>query len=135
MLGRIVLAAVAVLLVAATALQLRAERDYEHGRELFAEVSEEGFAPGVAERAERARDRLERARSLRPGVTALVAQAFLEKNAGRAAEAEALARRATEREPENTTAWHALLSTSRDADERARAEQELRRLDPLRYGR
>jgi hypothetical protein len=60
-----------------------------------------------------------------------VAQAFLEKSAGRDDEAEALARQATRREPENVATWQALLSTSRDAEERARAQQELLMLDPL----
>jgi len=135
MLGRITLATAAVLVAAATAVQLRAELDYEHGQErLFEVISQEGSAAGAADEIERARDQLERARPVRPGTTALVALAFLEKNAGRPAEAEALARKATAREPENFATWHALLSTSRDPEERARAEQELVRLDPLRGG-
>ena len=131
MLGRIILAIVAVALAAVTALELRAELDYQHGQELFSEVSQKGFAADEADDIGRARDNLERASDLRPGTTALVAQAFLEKSAGRPAKAEALARQATRREPENVATWQALLSTSRDADERARAQQELLVLDPL----
>jgi hypothetical protein len=131
MLGRIILATVAVALAAVTALELRAELDYHHGQELFSEVSQKGFAADAADDIERSRDSLERASDMRPGTTALVAQAFLEKSAGRPEEAEALARQATRREPENVATWHALLSTSRDADERARAQQELVLLDPL----
>ena len=133
MLGRITLATAAVLVAAATAVQLKAELDYKHGQErLFEAVSQEGSAAAVADEIESARDQLERARTFRPGTTALVALAFLEKSAGRPAEAEALARKATAREPENIATWHALLSTTRDPDERARAEEELLRLDPLR---
>ena len=133
MVGRISLAVAAVLLAAAIGLQLRAERDYQEGQELFfARVSAGGPAADAADDIARARERLERASELRPGTTAMVAQAFLEKTAGRAAEAEALARRATRREPENVATWHALLSTSRDPAERARAREELLRLDPYR---
>jgi predicted Zn-dependent protease len=128
MLGRIILAIVAVALAAVTALELRAELDYQHGQKLFSDVSQKGFA---ADDVEHARDSLERASDLRPGTTALVAQAFLEKSAGNPEGAEALARQATRREPENVATWQALLSTSRDADERARAQQELLELDPL----
>ena len=131
MLGRIILAIVAVALAAVTALELRAELDYQHGQKLFADVSQKGFAANAEDDVEHARDSLERASDLRPGTTALVAQAFLEKSAGNPEGAEALARQATRREPENVATWQALLSTSRDADERARAQQELLELDPL----
>ena len=131
MLGRITLATVAIALAAATALELRAELDYHHGQDLFSDVSQNGFAADEADDIERARDSLERASDLRPGTNALVAQAFLERNVGRPAEAAALARQATRREPENVATWQALLSTSRDADERARAQRELLLLDPL----
>lgn len=132
MLGRILLAATAVLLAVATGLELRAEFDYQDGQDLFAAVSEEGLASVAPEDIERARDRLERASDLRPGTTALVAQVFLERSAGRPAEAEALARRAVGRESENVATWQALFATTRDAEEREQAERELLRLDPLR---
>ncbi len=132
--GRILLVSAAVLLAAVTALELRAELDYQAGQEVFGDVSEQGFRASPDD-FERARNHLERANSFRPGTTALVALVFLEKNAGDAADAEALARTATEREPGNAAAWQSLLATSRDADERAHAAQELRRLDPYRYER
>jgi hypothetical protein len=131
MLGRIILATAAVALVAVTALELRAELDYQHGQDLFSEVSQQGFAADATDEIERARDSLDRASDLRPGTNALVAQAFLEKSAGHPEVAAALARQATHREPENVATWQALLSTSRDADERARSQQELLLLDPL----
>jgi len=130
--GRILLASAAVLLAAITAIELRAELDYQDGQALFAEVSDGGVTAGDIESA---RDSLDRASSFRPGTTALVAQVFLEKSAGNLAEAEALARRATEREPDNLATWQALFATSRDADERAHAAQELRELDPYRRER
>jgi hypothetical protein len=131
MFARIILAIAAVMLVAVTALELRAELDYQHGQDLFSEVSEDGFAADAADDIQRARDSLEWASDFRPGTTALVAHAFLEKNAGRPEEAEALARQATSREPENVATWQALLATSRDPAERARAQRELLLLDPL----
>ena len=129
--GRIILAVVAVALAAVTALELRAELDYQRGQALFSEVSQDGFAGDAADDIDRARDSLDRASDLRPGTTALVAHAFLEKNAGRPEEAAALAREATDREPDNVATWQALLSTSTDPAERARAQQELLALDPL----
>jgi hypothetical protein len=134
--GRILLASAAVLLAAVTAVELRAELDYQKGQELLiAEVADRVTTADEAANLERARDRLERASSYRPGTTALVARVFLERHAGDLAEAEALARKATEREPDNIATWHAVLATSRDADERARATDEIRRLDPYRAER
>ena len=127
------LAVAAVLVAAVTAVQLRAEIDYERAQsELFAGGAANGSA-GID--VERVRDRLERARSVRPGTTATIAQAFLEQNAGRRAEAEALARQATRREPDNADTWHALLSTARDAGERESARRMMLSLDPLRGDR
>src|SRR5687767_15371581 len=104
--GRILMVSAAVLLAAGTALELRAELDYQAGQELFAEVSQQGFGSS-SDDAERARDRLERARSYRPGTTALIAQVFLEKYAGDATEAEMLARKAT-RSEEHTSELQSL---------------------------
>lgn len=131
--GRILLPSAAVLLAAGTAVELRAELDYQKGQEIFvSDVLPGDSATDAARDIERARDRLERASDFRPGTTALIARAFLEKSAGRDAEAEALARDATGREPENVATWHALLATARDPNERERAEREILRLDPLR---
>lgn len=125
------LAGVALALAAVTGVELRAERDYQQSRAV-------GFldpAKVSADEVERARERLERARSVRPGTTVMLLETLIETKYGEPADAVASARAAVEREPENFATWHGLLAVSEDAEEQSRARRELERLDPLRAER
>ena len=66
--------------------------------------------------------------------TADVRRAFVLQGAKRGAEARALLEDVVRREPDNLTAWGLLLTFSRATDPAAaaRAQAQLRRLDPLR---
>jgi Flp pilus assembly protein TadD len=69
---------------------------------------------------------------LHPGTEALLARALVQLRAGHPAEAERLARSATEREPRNWEAWRALGASLQGRDDAAaeRAVRHARRLNP-----
>jgi hypothetical protein len=93
-----------------------------------------------ADDAARARDytaaigHLRDADTLSTDTTADVRRAFVLQGTKRGDEARALLEDVVRREPDNLTAWGLLLTFSRETDPAtaARAQAQLRRLDPLR---
>jgi hypothetical protein len=83
-----------------------------------------------AEVIEDAREDLRSAGRFSADNTALLTEGSLLSASRRRAEGAAIARRATEEEPDNVVAWILAYATAPDAAERAAAKREVARLNP-----
>ena len=102
MAARIALALVATVVAAAMAVQLHA---HQLVKDSVAQIKRETVAkPDPAQHKKAVDDALDAA-DLQPGSGALFVAVGLDSRAGRAAEAEQLALRATRREPRNFSTW------------------------------
>jgi predicted Zn-dependent protease len=124
-LGRVALAAVALLALAYLTVGLRNVVLAERGERL-AELQDP-----TAAQVDEAKDLLERARLLDPDTRPLLVEGALLAAQGRD-EGRALLERAVEREPDNVLAWSVLASATREADPaRSRAARaRMRELSP-----
>jgi predicted Zn-dependent protease len=124
-LGRVALAAIALLALAYLAIGLRNVVLAERGERLAA------LENPTAAQVEEAEDLLERARLLDPDTRPLLVEGALLAAQGRD-EGRALLERAVEREPDNVLAWSVLASATREADPaRSRAARaRMRELSP-----
>jgi predicted Zn-dependent protease len=124
-LGRVALAAIALLALAYLAVGLRNVVLAERG-ERFAALENP-----TAAQVEEAEDLLERARLLDPDTRPLLVEGALLAAQGRD-EGRALLERAVEREPDNVLAWSVLAHATREADPaRSRAARaRMRELSP-----
>lgn len=127
MVARVLLAAIAVLAIAWTAVLLR---DYELGHAAASHLTRPASDPAQRERA---LDRLRKARLLNPDSTWEVGRAGYYLFIGRQREAARLSEQIVRGEPANITAWNFLrLATARSDPRRsAQAAAAIRRLDPL----
>jgi predicted Zn-dependent protease len=125
-LGRVALAAIALLALAYIAVALRNVVLAERGERLAALPNP---TPAQVDEAE---DLLERARLLDPDTRPLLVEGRLLAANGREDEGRALLERAVEREPDNVLAWSVLAIVTQDADPgRSRAAQaRMRELSP-----
>jgi hypothetical protein len=123
---------IALLIVAALAFQLMTQKDLAAAREAAFLAGEKPLPAGQRERV---LDDLRSVSDRQPGTEALVTESLVWLRADELGRAEAAARRATEREPDNAAAWLALaaaLQASR-APGVARARDRALELDPLRF--
>jgi hypothetical protein len=124
--ARICLAVVALLVIGWLAVMQRDVRLQERGVGLLASIAVEG-------RAAQAESDLRGARLLNPDRTPDLHRAVLYALAGQTRAAAALAESVARDEPDNLSAWRALLMISGDRLPRTaqRARTAIRRLDPL----
>jgi Flp pilus assembly protein TadD len=129
--ARIALTAVAALVAAGMAIELHAHRQLTSSvKEIRAEIAAK---PDPA-RNEKARDDALHVAGLQPGSAALFVAIGLDDRAGRIADAERLALRATRREPRNFATWLTLgviRQARRDAAGAAAAYAKVKQLNPL----
>jgi hypothetical protein len=122
------LVVVALLAIAWLALGLRASRLEAQGRDLVERA--QGSKPSPAEVAE-GLDVLRRARRFNADQEPRIAEVALLTEAGRNAEATALARRIIHDEPDNIDGWVVLYLGAVLAGDDARRDRALRALDDL----
>lgn len=131
MAARIALTVVAALIAAGMAIELHAHRQLTSSvKELRAEIAAK---PDAARNNKARRDALHVA-GLQPGSGALFVAIGLDGRAGRLADAERLALRATRREPRNFATWLTLgviRQSRRDAAGAAAAFARVKQLNPL----
>jgi Tfp pilus assembly protein PilF len=129
MLSRILLVAVAAVLVGLLARSLHHTDTCDAARRTVFSVAA-GGAPGREQAPA-----IARIEGNCRGATALISVAAVLFREGRAADAQRLAQRAVDEEPENATAWNALAATAARRDpatarRAARRQVELSPLDP-----
>jgi predicted Zn-dependent protease len=120
-LGRVALAAVALLVLAYLAVGLRNVVLAERGERLAAVENPTAAQVDEAERL------LERARLLDPDTRPLLAEAALLTAHGSRREGRALVERAVRREPDNVLAWGVLADLTRESDPARSRAAEVRR--------
>ena len=120
---RLVVAALAVVVAAFFGARLHDHERCEDSRgAIFAETLGGERAPAGS---------VDRIRESCRGTAALVAVSGALRTQGREEEAAALAREATEEEPDSAAAWRALAATAQTPAEARAAERRLSELDPL----
>jgi hypothetical protein len=117
--------AAAALAVVIAAFLVAHLRDHDRCEEARQDVFAAALGGGSEE------DAVDRIRESCRGTTALVSVAGALHARNRDEEAAALAREATEEEPDNAAAWRALAETTQAPAEARAAEERLADLDPL----